>query len=113
MPHTITAKVNAAGVKTLWGAVRDVAHAPGVGSRDGLFMPSGWLYGGWLVWLLPLMRLVAGLASLAWLLPGRRREVRVTFFCRVLLDGGLRAAVVGQIPMLKFQHFCLAETAWC
>lgn len=112
VPHTITAKANAAGVKTLWGALQawlmlPVAMFRGAGALDGLFTPSYLFYGGWPAWLLPVMRFMAGLASLVWLLPGQRREVRVVSFAASLL-----MAYLNYCPGLNPAPWYLPAPAW-
>lgn len=112
VPHTITAKANAVGARTLWGALQTWLMLPvsmfrGVGSLDGLFMPSGWFYGGWPAWLLPVTRFIAGLACLVWLLPRQRAEVRVVSFAASIL-----MAYLGYFPGLNPASWYLPAPAW-
>lgn len=112
VPHTITAKANAAGVKTLWGALQTWLMLPasmfrGVGSLDGLFMPSYAFFGGWPAWLLPISRFLAGLACLVWLLPRQRAEVRVVSFASSVL-----VAYLGYFPGLNPAPWYLPAPAW-
>lgn len=112
VPHTITAKANAVGATTLWGAVKTWLMLPvsmfrGIGSLDGLFMPSGWFYGGWPAWLLPVTRFIGGLACLVWLLPRQRAEVRVVSFAASIL-----MAYLGYFPGLNPAPWYLPGPAW-
>ncbi len=112
VPHTITAKGNAAGVKTLRGALQTwllvhVAWIKSLGSVDSLFMPSGFFYRGWPEWLQVVTRAVGGVAALLWLLPRQRREVRVASFA----FGGLMA-YLGYFPAPVPADWYLPGPAW-
>lgn len=112
VPHTITAKGNAAGVKTLWGTLQTwllahLAWAKSLDSVDGLFMPSGYFYRGWPDWLLAVTRFVGGSAAVLWLLPWLRREVRVASFAF-----GCLMAYLGYFPATLPAGWYLPGPAW-
>ncbi len=112
VPHTVTAKGNAAGVKTLWGALQTwllvhLACIKSLGSVDSVFMPSGFFYRGWPESLLVAARIVAGFAALLWLLPFMRREVRVASF-----TFGCLMAYLGYFPATLPAGWYLPGPAW-
>ncbi len=112
IPHTIVAKGNAVGPKTLWGALQTwlllpVSTFKGLGSLDGLFMPSGFFFGGWPAPLLAVTRAVAGLSALVWLIPRVRRETRMVSFAVACL-----LAYLGYYPGAVAAGWYLPGPAW-
>ncbi len=112
VPHTVTAKGNAAGVKTLWGAAQTwlwvhLSWIKSLGSVDSLFMPSGYFYRGWPDWLLVVMRFVGGSTAVLWLLPRCPREVRVVSFAF-----GCLMTFLGYFPATLPAGWYLPGPAW-
>ena len=112
VPHTVVAKGNAAGVKTLWGALQAWFWVHGawfknVEAVEALFMPAGYFYRGWPEWLPAVSRGVGGLAVLLWWLPGLTREVRA-----VALALSLVLAYLDYFPPVLPYGWYLPGPAW-
>lgn len=90
VPHTVIAKANAAGPKSLMGALWMLFKLPvacwtGVTSVDGTFMPSLHTLGGWPHAALLVSRSVGSVGALLWLLPFLRWHARVASFVYFVL----------------------------
>lgn len=90
VPNTVIAKGNAAGPRTLAGALWTLLKLPvtcwsGVTSVDGTLMPSNYALGDWPHAALLVCRAAGSLGALLWLLPFLRWQTRVASFAYWIL----------------------------
>ena len=111
IPHTIVAKAAQAGDQALPRVLAGCWRLPfwiwqGKTSVEGAFLPSYYSMPAWPDWVMPWSRILGTLASVAWILPGVRRETRVASFA---FYGGL--TYLSFVPYFPFPWYFPAP-AW-